>query len=333
MKTIRWGILGCGDVTEVKSGPGFSRAENSSLVAVMRRNGELAKAYAERNNVPHWYDDADKLINDPDVDAVYIATRPDSHKEYVLKCAAAGKPVLVEKPVARTYDEAKAMIEACKSAKVPLWVAFYRRAMPLFLKVKELVDSGAIGTVRYVVVHHQEATPVEGFEKLPASWRYVPAIGGGGVFVDIGSHVFDFLDYVLGPIREVRGIATNQAGLYAAEDMVTACFGFEGGVQGSGTWNFVAYDNYERTWIVGDKGELSFSFYAPNPIELKTQEGKQTFDVGFPKHVHQPLIQTIVNEMNGVGVCASTGESGIRATWVMDQVLADYRAVNGIRIP
>ena len=333
MKTVRWGILGCGDVTEVKSGPGLSRAKNSKLVAVMRRNGELAKAYAERNNVPRWYDDADKLINDPDVDIVYIATRPDSHKDYVLKCAAAGKAALVEKPVARTYEEALSMVEACKAARTPLWVAFYRRAMPLFAKVKELVDSGAIGKVRYVSVHHQEITPAEGFESLPASWRYVPEIGGGGVFVDIGSHAFDFLDYLLGPIREVRGIAANQAGLYAAEDMVTACFSFANGVQGAGTWSFVAYENFERTWVVGDKGELSFSFYAPNPIVLKTADGTQTFDIGFPEHVHQPLIQTIVDEMNGEGACPSTGESGIRASWVMDQVLADYRAVKGIRFP
>ncbi len=332
MRTIRWGILGCGDVTEVKSGPGMAQAANSALVAVMRRNGELAKSYAERNGVPRWYDDADKLINDPEVDVVYIATRPDSHKEYVLRCAAAGKPVLVEKPVARTYADAEAMLEACRKAGVPLWVAYYRRAMPLFLKVKELVDGGAIGKVRYGVIHHQEATPAEGFEALPASWRYVPEIGGGGVFVDIGSHALDFMDALFGPARDVRGIATNQAGLYAAEDTVTACVAFDRGIQVSGTWNFAAYENYERTWIVGDKGEVSFSFYTPRPIELKTLEGKQSFDIGFPKHVHQPLIQSIVDEMNGQGTCPSGGESGIRANWIIDQVLADYRSVHGIRL-
>lgn len=84
MKTINWGIIGCGKVTEVKSGPGFQNAENSALVAVMRRNGELAKDYAERHNVPKWYDNAEDLLNDPEVDAVYIATPPAYQKKSYL---------------------------------------------------------------------------------------------------------------------------------------------------------------------------------------------------------------------------------------------------------
>ena len=101
MRTIRWGMIGCGDVTEVKSGPGFQKANNSSLVAVMRRNGELAQDYARRHGVPRWYDNAEALIDDPQVDAVYVATPPASHKDYTVKCAAAGKPVYVEKPIDR----------------------------------------------------------------------------------------------------------------------------------------------------------------------------------------------------------------------------------------
>ena len=80
VERVRWGIIGVGDVTERKSGPGFQQAERSELVAVMRRRGDLAADYARRHDVPRWYDDADELINDPDVDAVYIATPPDSHK-------------------------------------------------------------------------------------------------------------------------------------------------------------------------------------------------------------------------------------------------------------
>ena len=138
MKTIRWGIIGCGDVTEVKSGPGFQNSKNSQLVAVMRRSGALAKDYALRHNVPKWYDDAQKLINDPDVDAVYIATPPAFHKEYTLKCAQAGKPVYVEKPMARNFEECMAMIEACENAGVPLFIAYYRRALDRFNKVKRI---------------------------------------------------------------------------------------------------------------------------------------------------------------------------------------------------
>ena len=110
MERVRWGIIGVGNVTERKSGPGFQQAERSELVAVMRRNGDLAADYARRNGVPRWYDDADKLINDDEVDAVYIATPPDSHRDYAVRVANAGKPVYVEKPMARTHAECQEML-------------------------------------------------------------------------------------------------------------------------------------------------------------------------------------------------------------------------------
>ena len=160
MRTIRWGIIGCGNVTEVKSGPGFQKATNSALVAVMRRNAALAEDYARRHGVPRWYADAQALIADPEVDAVYVATPPASHMEYALACARAGKPVYVEKPMARTLAECEAMIDACRSAGVPLFVAYYRRTLPRFLKIKELVESGALGDVRLVTVTlHQKPAP------------------------------------------------------------------------------------------------------------------------------------------------------------------------------
>ncbi len=159
MQTIRWGIIGCGDVTEVKSGPGFQKADHSSLVAVMRRNGALARDYAERHGVPRWYDDGAKLIADPEVDAVYIATPPDAHKPYTLLAAQAGKPVYVEKPMALNFGECQAMVAACQAAGTPLFVAFYRRALPRFIKIKALIDSGAIGEVRFInILLHQPAT-------------------------------------------------------------------------------------------------------------------------------------------------------------------------------
>ena len=197
MKIIRWGIIGCGNVTEVKSGPGFQLAKNSLLVAVMRRNGELAKDYAIRHNIPKWYDNAEELINDPDVDAVYIATPPAFHKEYTLKCALAGKPVYVEKPMARNFEECTAMIQACENAGVPLFVAYYRRALDRFNKVKELIESGEIGEVRFVtVILYKKLVQIDSKSgELP--WRVIPEISGGGEFMDLASHTLDVLDYIL----------------------------------------------------------------------------------------------------------------------------------------
>ena len=118
----RWGIIGCGDVTEVKSGPALQKATGSALVAVMRRDLSKAQDYARRHGVPRAYNSADALINDPEVDAVYIATPPSSHCALTLAVAAAGKPCLVEKPMAMNHGECRRMIEACAARGVPLWV-------------------------------------------------------------------------------------------------------------------------------------------------------------------------------------------------------------------
>ena len=328
MPEIRWGIVGCGDVCEVKSGPGLYKVEDSALVAVMRRNGELAADYARRHAVPRWYDDGDRLINDPQVNAVYIATPPDTHMEYTLKAAHAGKPVYVEKPMARTLDECQTMIRACEEAGVPLWVAYYRRRLPKFLKIQQLLEQGAIGDVRSVLIrYYQGLTPTDVFPDQ-RSWRVNPEIAGAGLFLDLGSHMLDILDYLLGPISRVQGFAANQGGHYDAEDIVCGSFTFESGVQGTGTWMFTGFENLDWTEIEGAEGRIGYSCFDASPIALTTSSGAEEVPVTQPDHVHQPLIQTIVDELNGRGRCPSTGVSGARTSWVMDRMLAEYRRKN-----
>jgi predicted dehydrogenase len=325
-QTIRWGMIGAGNVTEVKSGPGFQKAQHSALVAVMRRDAALAKDYAERHGVPRWYDDAEALIRDPDVDAVYIATPPHVHKAYTLLCAEAGKPVYVEKPMALTYAECQEMIAACQVNHVPLWVAYYRRMLPRFLKIKELVDSGAIGVIRSVQVALFRPPAAYNRESLP--WRVQPDIAGGGLFVDVGSHTLDLLDYFLGSIHAVTGFAVNQGGLYPAEDHVVANFVFERGVLGSGVWCFTAGYDLDRVELVGTRGKISFATFDNMPVQLVTDAGEQVFTIDHPAHIQQPLIQSIVDELNGEGACPSTGLTAARTSWVIDQILADYRHPN-----
>jgi len=321
MRTIRWGIIGCGDVTEVKSGPGFQQASHSRLVAVMRRNGDLARDYAQRHGVPRWYDSAAALIDDPEVDAVYIATPPAFHKEYTLLSAQAGKPVYVEKPMALNFGECQQMIQACQAAGVPLCVAYYRRMLARFLKIKQLLDEGAIGEPRFVnIVLYQ---PVAKDELRPQAlpWRVIPELAGGGRFVDLASHMLDFLDYALGPIRHVQGFASNQAQLYPAEDIVTGSWMFESGVHGVGTWCFSGFGRCDRTEIVGTAGQLTYSTFDTQPIILTTSKGQTELAYDNPAHIQQPLIQTIVDQLNGAGTCPSTGESAARTSWVMDAML------------
>ncbi|MBV7332243.1 Gfo/Idh/MocA family oxidoreductase [Chloroflexi bacterium TSY] len=324
MKTIRWEIIGCGDVCEVKSGPSFQKADNSALVAVMRRNGELAADYAQRHNVPKWYDDGQKLIDDPNVDAIYVATPPYAHHEYTLLAAQAGKPVYVEKPMAMSVAQCTEMKDACRDAGVPLWVGFYRRRLPRFLKMKELVDEGAIGAVRMASITLHQPANADDYQSDQLPWRVRPEIAGSGYFRDLASHALDFLDYLLGPIQAVQGYASNQAGLYAAEDMVSGSFVFESGVHGVGTWCFSTDAALDQIAIVGEKGKITCSTYDNDPVTLITADETTTFSIDHPMHVHQPLIQTIVDELNGSGQCPSTGESGARTTWVMEEMIEEY---------
>ena len=202
---IRWGIIGCGDVTEVKSGPALQRATGSALVAVMRRDRAKADDYARRHGVARVYDDAATLIADPEVDAVYVATPPSSHRDYALAAAKAGKPVYVEKPMALSHAECRAMIDGSARADVPLFVAYYRRALPRFLKVKQLIDDGTLGDVRLVSVSLYQRPIADHMNRAALPWRVMPAIAGGGLFVDLGCHMLDLLDFLLGPIARVAG--------------------------------------------------------------------------------------------------------------------------------
>jgi predicted dehydrogenase len=326
MKTIRWGMIGCGDVAERKSGPGFYKATNSTLLAVMRRNGALARDYAHRHEVPRWHDDAEKIITAPDIDAVYIATLPDSHHEYVLRCAKAGKAIYVEKPMAMNYVQCCEMITAARANSVPLWVGYYRRALPRFLKIRELLQAGAIGTVRFVTSRQVARLIDRGLENMPPPWRIDPARSGGGLFFESACHTFDLLDFLFGPIVEVRGFAANQGGAYHSEDLVVCSYRFESGVYGNGVWSFAADCNHEMNEIVGSTGRIQFSTSHPVPICLLRGETLEELPVGDPPHVHQPLIQSIVNELNGLGRCPSTGESGARTAWVMDEILRTFRS-------
>jgi 1,5-anhydro-D-fructose reductase (1,5-anhydro-D-mannitol-forming) len=315
---VRWGIIGCGDVTEVKSGPGFRGAAGSELVAVMRRSGALAADYARRHGVARSYDCAEALIADREVDAVYIATPPGSHEEYALAVAAAGKPAYVEKPMARSGAECDRMVGAFERAGLPLFVAYYRRRLPCFMKSGELIAAGAIGrltgfTYRMAYPQHRKGN----------IWRTDAALAGAGHFLDVGSHALDILDFLLGPLREVRGAAANAASAYAVEDSVALTCRAAGAL-GSMSWDFASEVRDDTMRLTGTEGEITFPMFTSTPVRLENGSGVQLFDLPYPPHVAQPLIQSVVDDLLGRGECPSTGESARRTSRVMDQALEAY---------
>ncbi|WP_209332769.1 Gfo/Idh/MocA family protein [Lunatimonas salinarum] len=327
-KEVRWGVLGVGAVCERKSAPAMQKVPNSRLVAVMRRDGEKARDYARRHQVDKWYDDADKLIADPEVNAIYIATPPNAHLELARMAAAAGKPVYVEKPMARTYAECQEMIRICEAAGVPLFVAYYRRTLPNFLKIKSLLESGVIGELRYVQVLMNQPAHPDVKSGPNDNWRINPEISGGGYFYDLGSHQLDFLDYLLGPVKSVRALARNQAGWYGVEDIVSASFEFESGVMGSGVWCFASSEasKTDMTTLVGSKGQISYPSFWDTYVDLKMDTGvseRYTFEM--PENIQYFLINSIVQELLGQGTCPSTGHSAARTNWVMEEMTASMR--------
>ena len=325
---VNWGVIGAGSVCEKKSAPAMNKIADSSVVAVMRRNAEKAKDYADRHGVPKWYTYADALINDPEVNAVYIATPPDSHLELTRKAANAGKPVYVEKPMARNHAECLEMIKICEEADVPLFVAYYRRTLPNFLKVKSLIEEGAIGEPRYVSVVINQAKHPDVKESTVTNWRIDPAISGGGYFYDLGSHQLDYFDFLFGPMKEVNGVAANQSGEYSAEDIVLGNFSFESGVLGTGNWCFTTGETSQKDEIViiGNQGEIKFPCFWGTSVTLK-RDGKEeeVFQFEMPENIQFFLIQSIVDELLGKGgKCPSTGISAARTNWAMEQMIKNF---------
>jgi predicted dehydrogenase len=321
---VRWGVLGVGKVCELKSAPAMNTIPNSRLVAVMRRDEEKAKDYAARHEVPKWYSSAADLIQDPEVNVIYIATPPHVHLELTQLAAAAGKPVYVEKPMARTHAECLQMIQACEQASIPLFVAYYRRKLPHFLKIKELLDQGEIGAIRTVHIKLKQVLTPNLVSSSAENWRVIPEIAGGGYFYDLASHQLDLLDFFFGKITHASGFSTNQAKAYPAEDLVTGTFVFENGVLGTGSWCFTTSSASEIDEIVidGSKGQLRFATFGEGAFTLlRPNQNPLHFHLELPHHIQRPLIQSIVEELLGKGSCPSTGITAARTNWVMEELV------------
>lgn len=322
MDQVNWGFIGCGNVTEVKSGPAFRLIANSDVVAVMRRDGKKAKDYAKRHKIAKWYDNAQQLIRDPEINAIYISTPPDTHAQYTIQALEAGKPVYVEKPMALNYQECRQMLEASEKYQLPIYVAYYRRRLPVFEKVKEILEAKTLGDIRFVNLQLYQSPKPQDFNKDNLPWRVKAEIAGGGYFFDLASHQLDILDYLLGPIQEAQGFTANQAGLYKVEDMVTANLQFESGVLGTGTWCFTTAEvnATDKIEIIGSVGSLTFSTFDNNPVIVRKKKGEELFSFTNPTHIQQPLIATVVGDLLNLESCPSSGITAARTSKVMDEI-------------
>ena len=320
MQTIQWGIIGCGDVTEVKSGPAFQKVPHSRLAAVMRRNEAKVKDYAARHGVAKWYTDADLLLQDPEVNAIYIATPPLYHEEYTLKALAAGKPVYVEKPMALNAAAARRMVQAAKDTGVKLCVAHYRREQPLFRKVKALLEEQVLGAVRLVQLQLWQPHHTKMIAQTEEPWRLNPALSGGGLFHDLAPHQLDLLLYFFGKGRDIKGTALNQGGYYAAPDTVSGQMLLPHNILFQGLWSFAAPEEERKDSfaIIGEKGSLSFPVFHHHSITWRKEGQEERILFDGLEHVQQPMIEKVVQYFRGEGANPCTGEEGEEVMRMME---------------
>jgi len=320
MNTINWGIIGCGDVTEKKSGPAFNKVRGSRLLAVMRRDAEKAADYAHRHGVPNWYSDAEAMMDHEGLNAVYIATPPDSHADYAVSALAKGFNVYVEKPVTRNAVEARLIAEAVKNhPNQKLTVAHYRRALPMFLKVKELLDNKLVGDVRTVQIRMWQSRKPALIADTAVNWRLQPEVSGGGYFHDLAPHQLDLMLFYFGDPVKYHGFSLNQSGGSPADDHVCGEILFKNNIVVNGSWCFNVAENQttDTCEIIGTKGKITFPFFG-NFISYKSDDEKQTLNFTHPEHIQQPMIEKIVAYFSGGGPNPCSIDEAIVLMDIMD---------------
>ncbi|HEX9152025.1 MAG TPA: Gfo/Idh/MocA family oxidoreductase [Flavobacterium sp.] len=319
-KIIHWGIIGCGDVTEIKSGPAYQKTKGFELSAVMRRDALKSADYAKRHRIKKYYSDADRMINDPEIDAIYIATPPDSHKFYALKVAQAGKPCCIEKPMAPTYEDSLTIYNAFKEKDIPLFVAYYRRSLPRFNEVKKWIDANEIGTIRSISWNLSKAASDIDLSGN-YNWRTDAAVAQSGYFDDLASHGLDLFVHLLGAIKDVSGFSVNQQQLYSANDAIVACWIRESGITGTGSWNFGSGIEEDHVQIVGTKGKIEFTVFDEKPIRMTTKQSQIELFIKHPENVQLYHVENMQEHLSGNKEHPSTGQSALHTSWIMDRIV------------
>ena len=229
------------------------RSCRNQLVAACRRDASKLAEFCKTFDVPRSYTGASALVADEGVDAVYIATPVRQHLPQTLLAAAAGKHVLVEKPMAMDVEQCDQMIEACERAGVRLGVAYYRRFYPIVRRLEQLIRGGAIGTP--LAVSAVTATPLAMAPEDEGYWRVIETDGGGGALMDVGSHRINVFLHLLGEIDQVKAICQRVAASYEAEDAAVLALRFTSGMVGTLQCHFGAADPDEFA-ITGTRGRL-----------------------------------------------------------------------------
>ena len=318
MKKITWGMIGCGDVTEVKNGPGLYLAENSQLKGVWNRTRQKAKDWTLSHQQGIVYNSVDDLLSDEEIDIVYIAVTPDKHKDFALMCAQANKHCLIEKPLAMSYQEGLEIQQAFLNCGKKAYVAFYRRAMNRFLFIREIIESGKLGTIHGVNVSRQ-VPPMNDKEQ----WRAKPEVSGGNVFTETDIHILDYMDSLFGEYKEFSYQCNDISGTSYKFDQINLSITYKNGTKLLGTWDYGSENSKDCVEIIGSDGILSFDFFHnTQPIRVITPNETSEYVIEDSIHVGLNMEQQIVNELNGTGSFSGTVDAAMRTLKIIDIIMS-----------
>jgi 1,5-anhydro-D-fructose reductase (1,5-anhydro-D-mannitol-forming) len=312
---VRWGVIGAGGFADRRSIPGLKEAENAVLQAVMVRDLNRAKALAEKHGAQEYYDSVEGLLSSESIDAVHISTPVYLHCEHTVAAARRGKHVLCEKPMARTVEECREMIEACRAKGVKLAIGYMMRFRAHHRKAKELINDGTLGQIAEARAQNHLWYP-----DVPGAWRQAPELGGGGSLADVGSHCIDLLRFLLGEVAEVTAMMDTIVFSYPVEDTALMMLKFEGGAQGIVDASFAVPHRQCLLEVYGTKGTLlalrALGPFTDPEMRLYSEEGVE--------EIHVPWVNAYTAEFEDFGRCieeggepAVTGQDGLRITRIM----------------
>ena len=329
---LRWGIIGCGDVAERKGGPALYGVEGSELIAVMRRNAAKAADFARRHGARRWYDRAEALLADPEVNAVYVATPVNLHCQHTIMAAEAGKHVLCEKPMGMTVQECREMIASCQANGVKLMIAYYRRTYPIVQRMRQLLSEGAVGQPMLVRINLTSYVNPDD-PNAEEAWRVRPASSGGGVLYDVGSHRLDVMNYLLGPAAEVTAFVGTLHATYEVEDSAVLALRLASGVHGVANLQWNVRSNTDDFEIYGTQGKMLARSLEGGHLEVyRGDELIETFDV--PRHpvTHWGLVEDLVRAVDQGTPLICGGEDGLTTNALMEAAYRSAQEGRSIRL-
>ena len=308
MKKLKWGLIGCGDISRKRVAPSLRDLQNCEFIAVNREKNELAESFASEFGARKWHKTWQELVTDDEIDAVYVATPVNLHCPQTIAAAESGKQVLCEKPMALAVAECDRMISACRANNVKLGIAYYRHFYPVIDRIKEIIASGEIGQVVF-----SQINAFEYFNPLPTDsqyWFLRKEQAGGGPMFDFGCHRIEVLLNIFGSVKYTKGFISRILFDREVEDTSTAFFSFNSGPNAVLNITHAAYEPQDTMDIFGDKGSIHVPVLNAGDMTVRTQAGDRTEEHSPEANFHQPLIDDFTHAVLDDGSPAVNGEIG-----------------------